>query len=147
VTFQTRDNFAGSPWTTPKTEPLVDDYDRRDHQPDQVINVRLAYVDATPMQWTAYGCAIAALAGGLALAWRRRRCDRSGAVTAYWTLLALTCLYAIARGLIPWWGQDFVLMFWLTALYSGAMITALFLRKVLGADPPPSGDPSITKSL
>jgi hypothetical protein len=89
------------------------------------------------MQWTAYGCAIAAVAGGLALAWRRRRRDESGVVTAYWALLALMGLYAAARALIPWWGQDFVFMFWLTALYSGAMIAALLLRKPLSTDPPP----------
>ncbi len=122
VTFQAGTNFAGSPWTTPSIDSLVDSADRRPTEPRQLINVRVAYVDGGPVIWALYLGAIGLLLGATALTWRRWATDELGLSRAFVAVLTLTALYGVARGLIPWWGQDFAFMFWASAALALSML-------------------------
>jgi GT2 family glycosyltransferase len=122
VTFQVENNFAGSPWTTPAIDPIVDPADRRPMEPRQLINVRVAYVDVGPLTWALYLGAIAAVLGAAVLTWRLWSADESGVSRVFVAVLTLTGLYAAARGLIPWWGQDFAFMFWVSAALASSML-------------------------
>jgi hypothetical protein len=135
VTFQSGDNFAGSPNVSPR---LANQVDPRDLRPasGQIINVRFAYLDLTAGQWALYGLALAAFVGTIVYAvlnWRRQRAI-SFALAG---VGVLWLLYGFARALIPWFGQDFVFVSWLLPALGVAWMASDALRRfVPGAAAP-----------
>ena len=131
ITFQAGNNFAGSPWVMPAVRDVVDPRDVRLDSPEQLINVRLRYLDLLAVQWATYlfAAAILAAATSLALlAWRRER----EIVGLYVGLFALFGLYGASRAIIPWYGQDFAVMFWILAILAIVFFlhrSAIALRK------------------
>lgn len=131
VTFMSNDMFGGSPYVSPAKAAIVNPRDLR-RDTNQLINVRFAYLDLSLVQWAAYILAFASVIGACVYAvmnWNRKR-DPAHILAA---LVALWGLYAISRALIPWYGQDFVFMFWvISAIGSGwlgsELIGALWQR-------------------
>jgi len=130
VTFMSKDLFAGSPWVSPQNISNVDKRDVRPSQENLLINVRLQYLELTPMQWGIFGLAVALFFGTIAytvVTWKRR----AGPSRAFAALLVLWLLYAATRALIPWYGQDFVFSFWVISALGAAWLLSDLASKLL----------------
>lgn len=120
VTFMSNDLFGGSPYVSPAKAAIVNPRDLR-RDTNQMINVHFAYLDLSLVQWVAYVLAFTSVIGACVFAvmnWNRKR-DPARIMAA---LVALWGLYAVSRALIPWYGQDFVFMFWVISAIGGGWL-------------------------
>lgn len=130
VTFMSKDLFAGSPWISPQNISKVDKRDVRPSQENLLINVRLQYLELTPLQWGIFGLAVLSFFGTVAytiVSWKRQ----AGPSRAFSALLVLWLLYAATRALIPWYGQDFVFSFWVISALGAAWLLGDLVSRLL----------------